>query len=217
MEVPADEPPGETSKINDAQELISYGPIVKPRINEADEDLTKNFAVLTYATEEAILGMADEEVKVRVAADTGAVASVINGKHLPRGVVPSGNQDGEHFVGPSGEPIERFGSCDTIAKTEHGEEVVCGWQVADVTRALQSISQVTGPEDGEGIHEVLFTNKKGVVVPPGFVEEILKKVKPIIQYDRTGGLYVIEMTLSSCTRRRRQEYARRRSPTAPDP
>ncbi len=33
----------------------------------------------------------------------------------------------------------------------------------------------------------------------GFVEEILKKAKPIIQYDRTGGLYVTEMTLSSFT------------------
>ena len=79
--------------------------------------------------------------------------------------------------------------------------MACGWQVADVTRALHSISKVTGPKELEqGHHEVLFTNKKGVVVPPGFVEEILKKVKPILQYEREGGLYLADITLSSFTR-----------------
>ncbi len=201
----SDGPPSDTSTTAEAQKLTFYGPIVKPRVRETNEDFTKDLAVLTYAADEAILTMADEEVKVKVAADTGAVDSVIGIADLPRGVVPSGNKEGNHFVGPSGETIERYGSCDTIAKTEHGEQLLCGWQVADVTRALQSISQVTGPEDGDGLHEVLFTNKKGVVVPTGFVEEILKRVKPIFQYDRTGGLYVTEMTLSSFTRQGHHE------------
>ena len=34
----------------------------------------------------------------------------------------------------------------------------------------------------------------------GIVEKILKHVKPITQYDRTGGLYIAEMELSGFTR-----------------
>ena len=84
--------------------------------------------------------------------------------------------------------------------------MACGWQVADVTRALHSISKVTGPKELEqGYHEVLFTNKKGVVVPPGFVEEILKRVTPILEYEREGGLYLADITLSSFTRQGQEE------------
>jgi len=44
---------------------------------------------------------------------------------------------------------------------------------------------------------VLFNNDVCVVVPPGIVAEILKRVKPIAKYDREGNMYVGEMTMSS--------------------
>ncbi len=161
---------------------------------------SRPLAVITYAEETPLLTMAPQEVRIKAAADTGAVDNVIGVEDLPRGAVPSGNKDGKHFVGAGGDTIERFGDVDTLIKSAHGE-MACGWQVADVTRALHSISKVTGPKELEqGHHEVLFTNKKGVVVPPGFVEEILKKVKPILQYEREGGLYLADITLSSFTR-----------------
>jgi hypothetical protein len=149
--------------------------------------------------------MAPKEVRIKAAADTGAVDNVIGVEDLPAGAVPSGNKDGKHFVGAGGDTIERYGEIDTLIKGKHGE-MTCGWQVADVTRALHSISKVTGPKELEqGYHEVLFTNKKGVVVPPGFVEEILKRVTPILEYEREGGLYLADITLSSFTRQGQEE------------
>ena len=50
--------------------------------------------------------------------------------------------------------------------------------------------------------DVLFNNDVCVVVPPGIVAEILKRVTPIAKYDREGNLYVGEMTMSPF---RRQE------------
>ena len=50
------------------------------------------------------------------------------------------------------------------------------------------------------MHDVIFTNKKGVVLPAGLLDEILKKHEPVLEYDRGGGLYVTDITLSSFTR-----------------
>ena len=76
------------------------------------------------------------------------------------------------------------------------------FEVADVTRALHSISRISGAESGPGEHDVLFNNKRGVVVPPGTVEKILAmlKIVPITEYKRKGGLYVAKMKMSGFTR-----------------
>ena len=81
-------------------------------------------------------------------------------------------------MGASGEHIERYGEVDTVVSSSHGK-VACTWQAADVTRASHRIFNATGPEHGPGVHEVFFTNKKAVVVPAGFVEEILKQAKVV--------------------------------------
>ena len=44
--------------------------------------------------------------------------------------------------------------------------------------------------------DVLFNAGKCVVVPPGIVDRILQHVKPLMQYDRKGGLYVAKMRLT---------------------
>ena len=90
--------------------------------------------------------MAPDEVTIVVAADSGAVTNVINPSKLPAGCVPTG-ANAEHFVGASGEHIERYGEVDTVASSSHGK-VACAWQAADVTRAVHSISKVAGPQHG---------------------------------------------------------------------
>ena len=115
---------------------------------------------------------------------------------LPSDSRPETNLSGRHFVGAKGDRIDKYGTCDTKLTTKHGV-VGCRWQLADVTRPLHSVSRVTGPEEGPGKQDVLFNNKRCVVVPPGIVEEIQKKVAPVMEYKREGNLYLAEMAMSS--------------------
>ena len=72
------------------------------------------------------------------------------------------------------------------------------WNGADGARLLHAVSQVTGPADHPtGKHDMLFNNKRCVVVEPGVVEYILQRVKPIAEYAREGDLYLAEMQLST--------------------
>ena len=146
-----------------------------------------------------LLVAAPDEVRIKIAADTGAVDNVVGPSALPGNVHVEPNKTGRHFVGASNEHIECHGSCDTVLQSDHGQ-VACEWKVADVSRALHSISKVAGPADGPGDHDVLFNNRIGVVVPPGVVDLILKYVSPIMQYDREGGLYVAEVKMSGFPR-----------------
>ena len=77
----------------------------------------------------------------------------------------------------------------------------CGWELANVSRALHSVATVCGPkEDDDGKQDVLFNNKLCVVMPPGIVRAILKRIKPIAEYPREGNLYVGDMVMSSFAR-----------------
>ena len=80
--------------------------------------------------------------------------------------------------------------------------VSCGWKAADVTRPLHSISKICGPAGGtvNSKQDVLLNNDVCVVVPPGIVAEILKRVTPVASYAREGNPYVGNMVLSSFTR-----------------
>ena len=71
----------------------------------------------------------------------------------------------------------------------------CKYQVADVARTLHSVSRTTGPAGGPGKYVVLFNNLLGVVAPAGIIDKILAKIKPVMQYDRRGGLYRAELKL----------------------
>ena len=145
-----------------------------------------------------ILGLAPAEITIVVAADSGAVTHVLHPSQLPAGCVPTGANN-DQFTGAGGEHIERFGEVDTTLTSSHGA-TSCAWDCADVSRALHSIAKITGPEHGDGVHEVLFTNRRAVVVPAGFVDKILQRTTPILEYNRTGNLYLAEVKLSSFTR-----------------
>ena len=146
-----------------------------------------------------LLELAPATTRVTVAADTGAVRNVINPKDLPRGAEPNGVIT-THFVGASDEHIENFGEVDILVSGGglNDQKLACNWCAADVSKALYSISETTGPFDGPGTHDVLFNNRLGVVVPPGIV--IIKRIKPLLTYDRRGGLYCADLDVSSFPR-----------------
>ncbi len=73
--------------------------------------------------------------------------------------------------------------------------------MAGVTKALHLVSSVCGPVDHPtGHQDVLFNNRTGYVVPPGVVDEIMKKIKAVAEYPREGGLYVADMVVSTFRR-----------------
>ena len=159
------------------------------------EDIAEDIA------EELLAAAAIEETrKVKVAIDSGAVANVIRKGELPENIQIEPNHDDHHFVGAGGDRIRRHGTCKTIAVDSKGKKIVVPWHVADVGRSLHSVSEVTGPEEGDGLQDVLFNNKLCAVVPPGIVAKILERVKAITEYKRDGKLYTAEMTLSDFTR-----------------
>ncbi len=151
------------------------------------------------------INVVQSEIRARVAMDSGAVSSVTHPATVPHGTVIAPNTSGKHFVGAGGDTIIKHGKCTTMMTGAHGP-VGCNWQVADVTRPLNSVSQITGSYDGPGEHDVLFNNKTCVVVPPGVVNAILEKIKPIAEYPReASGLYVADVVMSSFTRQGQHE------------
>ena len=154
-------------------------------------------ALVEHEGNDEVLNIA-ETTTVRAALDSGSVAHVTPPDTIPGTVQVEPNTTGKHFSGAGGDTIERFGRATTNMQGKWGT-VPCNWEVAGVTRTLNSVSQICGPEKGSPEYDVLFNNEKAVVVPPGIVNEVLKKVKPVAQYDREGGLYVAGLTLSGFT------------------
>ena len=175
---------------------------IRESITDVDGDADGDKLHLIVEEDEDLLATAGAaEVHIRPAMDSGAVANVIHPVDLPAGAAPSGNPQGKHFVGANNSEIKRYGHVDTVLKgATLPKDVTCRWQVADVTRPLNSVSQVCGPPEGSGLQDVLFNNRKCVVVPPGIVDEILKRVAPVAQYDRQGGLYLADLTVSGFAR-----------------
>ena len=168
---------------------------------QAEESIEDTQAALMLEEEEhGMIGAATEEVRVKTALDSGSVANVISPDDLPASVEIEENKIDSHFSGAGGERIRRWGACNTQLKGKCGE-VGCRWQVADVTKALHSVSTVCGPIDHPtGLQDVLFNNRTGYVVPPGVVDEIMKKINPVAEYGREGGLYVADMVVSTFRR-----------------
>ncbi len=145
---------------------------------------------------------ATERVIIKPAVDSGAVANVLHPRDLPSDAEPVPLETDKHFVGAGGGNIERYGTCATRLEGEHGE-IGCNWQLADVTRPLHSVSTIAGPYDGPGKQDILFNNKRCVVVPAGTVDKILKSVAAVFEYHREGNLYTAEVAMSAFGRQGR--------------
>ena len=109
--------------------------------------------------------------RTRAAMDSGSCRNVTHPQTLPPGVKVTPNTSGKHFSGAGGEVIEKFGECVTNIEGTHGQ-VGCRWHFADVTRPLRSVSQIAGPYEGDGNHDILFINRRCVVVPPGVTSAV---------------------------------------------
>ena len=148
--------------------------------------------------QEQLIAAAVEVVKVRVAMDSAATDNVINPDELPEDAVLIPNTTGKHFRGANDAHIEKYGQVDTVLQSGKNR-VSCAWQASDVNRALHSVAKVCGPKGGIAVakQDVLFDNDICVVMPPGVVKEILKRIKPIMQYEREGNLYIADLEVSS--------------------
>ena len=170
-------------------------------VSSTFESLTSvNMMIEDDAGDSGLLGTVTQ-VRVRPAADSGACDHVINPDELPDDAVIVPNTTGKHFKGANDSVIENYGDVETILESDMGA-ISCGWKAANVSRPLHSISRIAGPPGGlkNSKQDVLFNNDICVVVPPGIVAEILKRVAPVAQYAREGNLYVGDMVLSSFTR-----------------
>ena len=62
-----------------------------------------------------------------------------------------------------------------------------------IRRSKTAILRNAGP----GQQDVFFDNEECPVVPLGTVKELVKKIKPVMRYDREGNLYVAELSMTS--------------------
>ena len=198
------------------KELVKLKNIAKfyPELRDiVEEDVMKLVTLIAkeeinclYEESDDLIASATEVVRIRAAMDSGAVANVIHPEELPCDCSPTPNTTGKHFTGAGGSRIEKFGQCMAKLRGQHGS-VGCDWSLADVSRPLHSVSQVCGPADGPGKQDVLFNNKRCVVVPAGIVEEICRRVDIAAEYPREGNLYVGEFDMSSFTLQGANAYA----------
>ena len=145
----------------------------------------------------ALMAMDVKEMDIEVAIDSGSVVNVANPRHLPANAVVLPNTSGRHFNGANASHIENYGTCFTrLQDKKTNVRVDCDWSVGEVVRPLHAVCKLTGIVDTPK-HDVLFTAGRAVVVPHGHVEDLLKRVKPLMQYDRKGDLFVAKLTMST--------------------
>ena len=172
------------SKLETEKEFSTPNPITETVVGCIEDDCQ-------------LIAVATEVVKIRVAMDSAATDNVIPPGELPPDAVIIENTSGKHFVGANNAHIQKYGQVETILQSKENR-VSCAFQAADVNRALHSVANVCGPKGaGNAKQDVLFDNDVCVVVPPGVVKAILKRLKPVMQYEREGNLYIADLELSS--------------------
>ena len=120
---------------------------------------------------------------IKIAIDSGA-GDHVAGRGLvgDRRVRPSrGSRSGRHFIAANGDKIANQGEADLHMVEPRGGGIRSVFQVADVTRALYSVSKMC--DDGCEVH---FDKDKGVVTRNG---------RHVATFIREGGLYTIEMAI----------------------
>ena len=72
----------------------------------------------------------------------------------------------------------------------------CEWSAAEVARFLLAVVKLSGTIEGPKQH-ILFCAGKAVFAPVDVVDKVLKSIKPLLQYDRKGDLFIAELTVSA--------------------
>ena len=144
---------------------------------------------IEYADDEVLT--TTREVKVKIAADSGAVDHIANPANIPGDAklrMPSSGRL-RNFVAANGDPIKNHGEAKVMLHTAEGTNVGNIFQVADVCRPLHSVSKVC-----DAGHEWLFTATEAVVIPAGALSKFLQSLDVLAKYPREGGLYVATFT-----------------------
>ena len=163
-------------------------------------ELLEDLALLESDELEDLIANTVDEVTLQVAVDSGSCANVAHPDDMPKGCVLEPNVDDKHFSGAGGDRIKKYGTCKTKCTGSAGD-FTTNWSCAEVTRALHSVSTIAGPEDHPtGYQDVIFNTKRCCVVLPGIVNLIMTKFKAVAGYNRAGGLYFADITLSSFAR-----------------
>ena len=120
---------------------------------------------------------------LKIALDSGAGDHVAGREQVGKSSVrPSrGSERGAHFVDAGGNRIQNQGESQLHMLEPGGKTIKSTFQVADVTRALYSVSKICD----EGC-EVYFTATEAVVTKNGVV---------VTKFGREGGLYCAEMQI----------------------
>jgi len=155
--------------------------------------------VITESQDDELIATVSDVVTMQVAMDSAAVDNVIGPDELPQNAEIVPNNTGKHFRGANNAHIEKYGQTSTILQSADNK-VSCDWAVSDVNQALHSVPKVAGPPKVPGKQDVLFDNDQCVVMPPGIVKELLKRIKPVMKYEREGNLYIAQLRMSSFTR-----------------
>jgi hypothetical protein len=132
------------------------------------------------------------EMRMSVAADTGAVAHCAGPKDLP----DTAKVDQTHqrnLVDASGNRLKHFGRTKVRLRHANGKNTTNDFEVMNVRRPLHSVSMIT-----DNKFDMLFTKTKGIVVPAGVFDEVIATIKDrvIAEYPRKGGLYVTEVVVT---------------------
>ena len=160
-------------------------------IDEDDEDSEEPVLPIEYEELPEEVLVTTQEVKIKIAADSGAVDHIANPANVPSAAKIRTPENGRmrNFVAANGDSIKNHGQARVKLETSEGFTVGNVFQVADVCRPLHSVSKVcdTG-------HEWLFTAEEAMVVPAGALSKFLKSTQPVARDPREGGLYVATMT-----------------------
>ncbi len=135
--------------------------------------------------------LAEEEVEIEVAQDSGCVCHVASPKDVPGGIILTPPDKGrKKFVSASKHEMKNYGKAHVNLVQEDGSVLSNNFQITDVSRPLHSTGMICDEK-----HEVLFTATEATVVPEGTLSILLAqmKIKPVARYPRRGGLYVAKM------------------------
>ena len=120
---------------------------------------------------------------LKIALDSGAGDHVAGPDQVgSRSIRPSrGSVNDAHFIAANGERIRNQGQSQLHMLEPGGKTIKSVFQVADVTRALYSVSKIC--DDGCEVH---FTATEAIVTKNG---------KVVTKFGREGGLYCVEMQI----------------------
>ena len=93
----------------------------------------------------------------------------------------AGSKNGRHFIAANGDRMANQGEAELNMVAPGGRTVRSTFQIADVTRALFSVSKMC--DEGCEVH---FTQTEAIVTKGG---------KVVTRFAREGGLYCVEMQL----------------------